>query len=565
MKNPRWLSVFAALLASGAACSSWAGSANPATGDWPQWRGPSRDGVAASSPKLLDAWPTNGPALLWESDPIGSGVNGGCGSVVVAEGKAFAFVHSRRPKEKGAKVVLTAKDLTDLGWRDDLPDDLAKKIEDARRAERVTYLNSRGKSKVRFLKGEELDAHIQKFIAGLEPAIAEKHGAYIAMRLKLGPETGVDWASLAKLAAVRGKEFPSVQALDQQTGVGLYNWHDAFAGKGNLRDMLCARVYDYPDIVICLDAATGKELWRRDFPDGLIPESRWREVGASGTPAVVDGKCFVAGSAGVYCLAAKDGSVVWKMPMKMFGGSSPLVVKDVVYQNTSDGLFALNAGTGQLLWKQPEVKTYGSSVMLWAHAGTNYLLSGGENLACVEPDKGAVLWRAGGEFDSTPVVAGDTAVVYYGSGLASYALTLQGATERWRTKGVAGDAASPVIAGEHAYICGGGEMGPDAIWCVSLVTGEVTWTRPVASACLTSPVLADGRIIAYFDRFNKGGGAQSRIVMFRAVPDKFEEMGQFSRPGDQPWFCDFSSPAVAGGRLYLRLANSIACYDLAAK
>ena len=40
--------------------------------DWPQWRGPRRDGVSAES-GLLKRWPTSGPKLLWVTDGLGSG------------------------------------------------------------------------------------------------------------------------------------------------------------------------------------------------------------------------------------------------------------------------------------------------------------------------------------------------------------------------------------------------------------------------------------------------------------------------------------------------------------
>lgn len=40
--------------------------------DWPQWRGPARDGVSAES-GLLKEWPAGGPPLLWQSRDAGSG------------------------------------------------------------------------------------------------------------------------------------------------------------------------------------------------------------------------------------------------------------------------------------------------------------------------------------------------------------------------------------------------------------------------------------------------------------------------------------------------------------
>jgi outer membrane protein assembly factor BamB len=49
---------------------AWPGLA--ADGDWPQWRGPNRDGVSTETGLLKD-WPTNGPALLWTARGLGRG------------------------------------------------------------------------------------------------------------------------------------------------------------------------------------------------------------------------------------------------------------------------------------------------------------------------------------------------------------------------------------------------------------------------------------------------------------------------------------------------------------
>ena len=43
--------------------------------DWPQWRGPNRDGKSADT-GLLKAWPKDGPKLLWTFDKAGVGYSG---------------------------------------------------------------------------------------------------------------------------------------------------------------------------------------------------------------------------------------------------------------------------------------------------------------------------------------------------------------------------------------------------------------------------------------------------------------------------------------------------------
>jgi outer membrane protein assembly factor BamB len=63
-----------------------------AAGDWPQWRGPNRDGVSTET-GLLQRWPEGGPKLLWNSKQVnrGKGVGRGYSSVSVAGGRVFTM------------------------------------------------------------------------------------------------------------------------------------------------------------------------------------------------------------------------------------------------------------------------------------------------------------------------------------------------------------------------------------------------------------------------------------------------------------------------------------------
>lgn len=63
-----------------------------AISEWPQWRGPRRDGVSTET-GLLKEWPKEGPPLLWNSVKVndGQGLGAGMSSVVVAGGKLFTM------------------------------------------------------------------------------------------------------------------------------------------------------------------------------------------------------------------------------------------------------------------------------------------------------------------------------------------------------------------------------------------------------------------------------------------------------------------------------------------
>jgi len=63
---PRSVVVVACLLAFGL-------PARPMAAEWPQFRGPERDGMAAAGPALMTAWPDDGPPLRWVCDALGDG------------------------------------------------------------------------------------------------------------------------------------------------------------------------------------------------------------------------------------------------------------------------------------------------------------------------------------------------------------------------------------------------------------------------------------------------------------------------------------------------------------
>jgi outer membrane protein assembly factor BamB len=60
--------------------------------DWPQWRGPDRNGVAPEK-ELPENWAKEVPRKIWQSDRIPGGKWAGYSSPCVADGKVFVFVN----------------------------------------------------------------------------------------------------------------------------------------------------------------------------------------------------------------------------------------------------------------------------------------------------------------------------------------------------------------------------------------------------------------------------------------------------------------------------------------
>jgi len=71
--------------------------------DWPQWRGPNRDGISKET-GLLKEWPKEGPKLLWQATDVGDGYStpaivGGRIYVLSNTGNADEFVKALDVKD----------------------------------------------------------------------------------------------------------------------------------------------------------------------------------------------------------------------------------------------------------------------------------------------------------------------------------------------------------------------------------------------------------------------------------------------------------------------------------
>jgi outer membrane protein assembly factor BamB len=86
---------------------SWpAGGADrpPAAAEWPQWRGPKRDGLSTET-GLLRQWPNGGPPLQWKATGLGRGYS----SVVLSGGRIFTM-GDRNTRGRGHAAFVIALD-----------------------------------------------------------------------------------------------------------------------------------------------------------------------------------------------------------------------------------------------------------------------------------------------------------------------------------------------------------------------------------------------------------------------------------------------------------------------
>jgi outer membrane protein assembly factor BamB len=343
--------------------------------------------------------------------------------------------------------------------------------------------------------------------------------------------------------------------------------------------------------VVCLDAKTGEELWRKEFASGKT------KFPQSGTPAVVDGKLYLLGAGLVVrCLSAESGEQVWSTQLpgdvnEECWDSSPAVADGVVCL-FAGRLFGLYATSGEVRWQgddtargdvngSPAVYGVGDRQLLVAHVG------GGQTVA-VEPTTGKERWRVKTEaVNSTPVVHGDLMLTLGSSrkgGLRCYRIGDDKAEKLWEYSSIADPGSSPVVVGEHVYV-----QGERKLACVDLATGKAAWTTEIKAGQprYTSLIAADGKLLYAFDRlsmfaagpqqcselfegrFDTQGLIASEAALRRihgvegsgAEDEKQAQKKWREKVGDAgPHTC--TSPAIADGFLYLRLKQGLACYDL---
>ena len=82
-----------------------AGAALAGAADWPQWRGPARDGISRET-GLLQGWPEGGPKLLWEA-----ALGGGWSAPAIADGRVFTMFQDPQGQHLTALDEQTGKPL----------------------------------------------------------------------------------------------------------------------------------------------------------------------------------------------------------------------------------------------------------------------------------------------------------------------------------------------------------------------------------------------------------------------------------------------------------------------
>lgn len=161
--------------------------------------------------------------------------------------------------------------------------------------------------------------------------------------------------------------------------------------------------------VFAFDAATGKELWKRELDTGKLPRITPPNSHASSTPASDGKRVYIHFSTlGLVALDAATGELAWqhKLPLPAYlmdwgSGSSPIVYQDLVIFNQDDdlasALFAVDANTGELRWRTDRremLAGYAIPVLCEVNGRTDVVIAGSGKLKGYDPATGKERWSA---------------------------------------------------------------------------------------------------------------------------------------------------------------------------
>jgi outer membrane protein assembly factor BamB len=340
------------------------------------------------------------------------------------------------------------------------------------------------------------------------------------------------------------------------------------------------------DVVHCLDAATGRTLWKSVFErKGMNPTKQGRgaficaKCAPHSTPCHFGDRLFTIGSTGrLYGLSAADGEPLWESDL---GGSfarlnaelesarlvgtlpgygrsdmatGPTVADGVLVAYDDDqSLLGFDPETGKRLWAtRGAFSKYHSSPIRWVWQGKEYVVAFGGKGTCLDPKTGRVLWSV----DVPPAREPGTACAF-GSyaifGTTCFRISPEGATKLWtyasanKSDGMV--FITPAIFGDWAVFAHG-EVG-----VVELATGKVLARSPGVFASIGSSVVGgDGRV------FKELGRDEGSALLMATIPPVDGRIATSTLP--LPHYAMSTTPVYLDGRLYVRMQDHVACYDL---
>lgn len=325
------------------------------------------------------------------------------------------------------------------------------------------------------------------------------------------------------------------------------------------------------EVVEAWDASSGAKAWAYSYATSYRDDFGFDE-GPRAAPLVDSGRVYTYGAEGqLHAINLADGKKVWSedtmnkfnVRKGYFGvASSPVIDGDLLMVNVGGrgaGVVAFDKNTGKVVWSLTDDEaSYSSPVVATVGGLKRALFLTRAGLLDIDTGAGKVRyqmpWRSRSMASvnaATPVVAGDIVFLSASYGTGAVALEAKGANYRklWSNDdSLSNHYSTSVYAGGYLYGFHGRQEEGQELHCIDVRTGKVQWSAggmragTVALAGETLLVLLEG----------------GELIVAKADPKKFQALSKHSLLGGTVR----AYPAYAGGRIYLRNEDTLACYRL---
>jgi outer membrane protein assembly factor BamB len=371
----------------------------------------------------------------------------------------------------------------------------------------------------------------------------------ICAALALGPDDWPQWGGPARNGVSREMGWsakPKPEPLWRaQLGLG---YSSVVVGGGRLYTL----GYDAElevDVVHCLDALTGAELWTHTYPAKIW--DLYHGGGTLTTPTLDGERLYVSEREGwLRCLSAASGEVLWEKPCtKEFGlaapqwgfSASPVVLGELVVLNYGR-VFAFDKASGALRWqtKTSYGDAYSTPVDFALGAQPALAVFGGKGLAVLAPADGAerafTPWETKYEVNAmTPVVFGERVFISSGYERGCALVDLSGAQPKlaWENKAMRNRMGGCVPWEGHLF-----GFDDKVLKCLDLEGKERWRERGLGEGALS---IAGGRLLVVSE--------DGELLVAEASPKAFRELARTKVLDGGPCW---TVPVLANGIVYVR-------------
>jgi outer membrane protein assembly factor BamB len=327
------------------------------------------------------------------------------------------------------------------------------------------------------------------------------------------------------------------------------------------------------EVLRCLSAADGKELWSDKYEAAGPTRPADAFPGPRCSPAVAGGKVVTLGVRGTLsCLDAATGKVVWRKDdfkswPRFFTSSSPLLVDGLCIAQLGGGgdgaVVAYALDSGEEKWRSKgEPTAYASPVLLTLGDTRAVVAESDQNVVAINLADGKPLWKT--PFPArpmqynacTPVVDGQT-VIYSGTGRGTKAVKIEKQGDELTGKELwSNDDAvkfnTPVVKNGLIF----GITANDKLFCINAETGKTAWTTAL-------PARGGGRNSGYGSVVDAGPvlfvlNPSAQLIVCEPSDKEFKELARYKVAKTDT----YAYPVLSGKRVFVKDRDSVTLWTM---